>query len=71
VPTHAPRGARVPSVCVLPHAQALESWLPPDLWGEVNTLLVGFGQQRCKAVKPLCGDCLLRDTCPVGRKWKP
>lgn len=50
---------------------ALESWLPHDMWGEINALLVGFGQQTCKAVKPLCGGCLLRDTCPVGRKWKP
>ena len=25
--------------------KGLEQWLPTDLWGEINALLVGFGQQ--------------------------
>ena len=33
--------------------KALESWLPEDKWTEINWLLVGFGQQICKPVKPL------------------
>ncbi|GLG94280.1 Endonuclease III homolog, partial [Gryllus bimaculatus] len=36
-PTKKPEDTRV----------ALESWLPRDLWDEVNHLLVGFGQQTC------------------------
>ncbi|GLV44582.1 uncharacterized protein CBL_13486 [Carabus blaptoides fortunei] len=45
----------------------LESWLPEDLWKEVNNLLVGFGQQICKPVNPQCATCLNLDLCPFGR----
>ncbi|KAK6642825.1 Endonuclease III-like protein 1 [Polyplax serrata] len=43
---------------------ALESWIPRDLWEEVNNLLVGFGQQTCKPVKPLCDTCANQAICP-------
>ncbi|KAJ8889124.1 hypothetical protein PR048_008618 [Dryococelus australis] len=46
---------------------ALESWLPRELWDEVNHLLVGFGQQVCRPVGPACSTCLNRDLCPFGR----
>lgn len=46
---------------------ALESWLPQDLWTEVNHLLVGFGQQICQPVKPQCSSCLNQQLCPFGR----
>lgn len=45
--------------------QQLESWLPRPLWGEINLLLVGFGQQLCKPRVPLCAGCLNRDLCPA------
>lgn len=45
----------------------LEDWLPSTLWGEVNILLVGFGQQQCTPVKPRCTTCLNKDICPVGK----
>lgn len=48
--------------------KALEDWLPEEKWTEINWLLVGFGQQRCLPVSPLCGDCLNRDLCPFGRE---
>ncbi|XP_066496990.1 endonuclease III-like protein 1 isoform X2 [Tiliqua scincoides] len=48
--------------------QALEEWLPRDLWSEINWLLVGFGQQICLPVHPHCGECLNRDICPASRK---
>ncbi|PHJ20795.1 endonuclease iii family 1 protein [Cystoisospora suis] len=48
--------------------KALERFLPRDLWSEVNLLLVGFGQQICKPVKPLCSECKANQWCPVGRK---
>jgi len=48
--------------------KALEDWLPEDRWTEVNWLLVGFGQERCLPVSPLCGDCLNRDLCPYGKE---
>lgn len=41
----------------------LEDWLPCHLWKEVNWLLVGFGQQICKA-HPKCDDCLNKSICP-------
>uniref|UniRef100_A0A6A7G4I1 Endonuclease III homolog n=2 Tax=Hirondellea gigas TaxID=1518452 RepID=A0A6A7G4I1_9CRUS len=37
---------------------ALQDWLPKHLWGEVNLLLVGFGQQTCLPVGPKCSECL-------------
>ena len=49
---------------------ALESWLPREEWNDVNVLLVGFGQQICLPVKPLCDQCLNTDICPFGRKNK-
>lgn len=47
--------------------KGLESWLPEDLWQEVNHLLVGFGQQICKPVNPQCATCLNLELCPFGR----
>lgn len=46
----------------------LESWLPKELWREVNHLLVGFGQTICKPVQPNCGACLAKDVCPSAGK---
>ncbi|KAJ5970513.1 Endonuclease III conserved site-2 [Penicillium vulpinum] len=37
--------------------KALQSWLPPDKWHEINKLLVGLGQTVCSPVKRRCGDC--------------
>ncbi|KAI3388919.1 hypothetical protein SNEBB_006745 [Seison nebaliae] len=41
----------------------LESWLPKDKWNETNKLLVGFGQQICKAKNPLCDRCAVKEDC--------
>ncbi|XP_042778769.1 endonuclease III-like protein 1 isoform X3 [Neofelis nebulosa] len=46
---------------------ALEEWLPRELWGEINGLLVGFGQQTCLPVHPRCQGCLNRTLCPAAR----
>ncbi|KAF8319434.1 DNA glycosylase [Clavulina sp. PMI_390] len=37
----------------------LQSWLPNELWGEINPLLVGFGQTVCLPVGRRCSDCAL------------
>ena len=37
----------------------LELMLPKELWGDVNQLLVGFGQTLCFARNPLCDSCTL------------
>ncbi|XP_051695487.1 endonuclease III-like protein 1 isoform X3 [Oryctolagus cuniculus] len=46
---------------------ALESWLPRELWSEINGLLVGFGQQTCLPVHPRCQSCLNQTLCPAAR----
>jgi endonuclease-3 len=71
VDTHVHRIANrlgwVPNTPTPEHTRvALEGWLPREHWGEVNILLVGFGQQRCLPVTPLCEGCLNKDICPVG-----
>ncbi|KAJ8728358.1 hypothetical protein PYW08_016743 [Mythimna loreyi] len=51
--------------------KSLQTWLPFELWSEVNHLLVGFGQTICLPVSPLCHECLNKDICPssgLGRK---
>ncbi|XP_059408921.1 endonuclease III-like protein 1 isoform X2 [Carassius carassius] len=51
--------------------RALEEWLPRDLWSEINWLLVGFGQQVCLPVAPLCSVCLNQHTCPSAHRSSP
>ncbi|AWP06060.1 putative endonuclease III-like protein 1 [Scophthalmus maximus] len=51
--------------------KALEEWLPRELWSEINWLLVGFGQQVCLPVKPLCSVCLNQHSCPSAHKSSP
>jgi endonuclease III len=43
--------------------QELEKLFPHEYWGDVNGLLVGFGQTTCTAKAPKCNQCTLRDTC--------
>lgn len=45
---------------------ALEAVLPRHLWVPINELLVTFGKQVCRPVRPRCESCLLADTCPHG-----
>jgi len=49
----------------------LESWLPRDLWSEVNLMLVGFGQTVCLPKSPNCSSCLNKDLCPSAFKESP
>ncbi|KAG7223781.1 hypothetical protein INR49_026464 [Caranx melampygus] len=51
--------------------KALEEWLPRELWSEINWLLVGFGQQVCLPVNPLCSMCLNQHSCPSAHKHSP
>ncbi|CCW60007.1 unnamed protein product [Phytomonas sp. EM1] len=55
-----------PASCKTPEEtrKVLESWLPRDLWDQVNKLLVGLGQTVCRAVNPCCSECMLNKTCP-------
>ncbi|XP_064820039.1 endonuclease III-like protein 1 isoform X1 [Oncorhynchus masou masou] len=51
--------------------KTLEDWLPRDLWSEINWLLVGFGQQVCLPVNPLCSVCLNQHSCPSAHQASP
>lgn len=42
-----------------------------ELWSEINWLLVGFGQQVCLPVNPLCSVCLNQHSCPSAHKNTP
>ncbi|XP_068204899.1 endonuclease III-like protein 1 isoform X2 [Palaemon carinicauda] len=46
--------------------KALESWMPQEIWSEINLLMVGFGQQICLPVGPQCNGCLNVTLCPFG-----
>lgn len=42
-----------------------------ELWSEINWLFVGFGQQVCLPVNPLCSMCLNQHSCPSAHKNSP
>ncbi|MBF0377778.1 MAG: endonuclease III [Desulfamplus sp.] len=43
---------------------ALREKLPLHHWQEVNTILVTFGQGRCRPVSPHCDRCVISSLCP-------
>lgn len=45
--------------------------LPPPRWGLLSHLLIWHGRRSCHARQPLCGDCVLRRTCPSADKEVP
>ena len=45
----------------------LEAFLPPDDIYGFHVALIAHGRQVCKALRPLCGECVLRDAC-LGRR---
>lgn len=49
----------------------LESWIPVDLWREVNLMLVGFGQTICLPKSPKCSECSCSKLCPSAFKESP
>ncbi|SJM84181.1 related to DNA base excision repair N-glycosylase 2 [Zygosaccharomyces bailii] len=54
-----------PNKCKTPEhtRKQLESWLPRELWYEINPLLVGFGQVICMSRGKRCDLCLANDVC--------
>lgn len=51
---------------------ALESWLPKELWREINWQLVGFGQTICLPRGPKCDECTLsKGLCPAAYTRSP
>ncbi len=42
---------------------ALKEQIPPAQWAKAHHLLISHGRQVCKARKPECQDCFLKDIC--------
>lgn len=43
---------------------ALYEVAPRRWWADINLYLVTWGQNVCRPVYPLCGECVVRDLCP-------
>ena len=41
----------------------LRKQLPKDLWLDINTILVTFGQNICRPINPKCNECKIREYC--------
>ncbi len=37
--------------------------LPKSEWIAINIMLIAFGRDKCKAINPICNDCILGDYC--------
>ena len=37
--------------------------VPKDRWSKTHHQLVLFGRYKCKAINPMCDDCLIKDYC--------
>ena len=46
----------------------LEKKIPRDRWSKTHHQLVLFGRYYCKAMKPECDTCKLKDICKYGKK---
>lgn len=53
---------------VLDVEKKLMKKIPKELWARRHLQLVLFGRYHCKAVKPLCRDCKLKDLCIEKKK---
>jgi len=42
----------------------LERLFPRRRWSDVKQVLVGFGQTICRPIRPRCGECILKTSCP-------
>lgn len=44
--------------------------IPEEKWGQAHHWLIWHGRRVCKAQRPLCDECGLRDLCPTAKKKK-
>jgi endonuclease III len=58
--------------------QLLSSRIPADIRYDLHVALVNHGRAVCKAQRPRCGPCVLRDLCAYPRQpaspvrpWRP
>ena len=43
--------------------EKLMAYFPEDKWGKLHHQFIFFGRYKCKALKPECSDCPLKDIC--------
>ena len=48
--------------------KTLEKKIPYDRWGKTHHQLVLFGRYHCKAMKPDCTNCKIKDVCKYKKK---
>ena len=46
----------------------LEKYFPKERWSKIHHQLIWFGRYKCKALKPLCDDCKLKNICKHNKK---
>lgn len=46
----------------------LEKYFPKEKWSKLHHQLIWFGRYKCKAVKPICDDCKLKNICKHNKK---
>ncbi len=72
VDTHVKRLVKRLGICDEKNPVKIEKELmeivPRDYWGPVTYLLIEHGRRVCKAKKPDCARCVLRDICPSAKK---
>ena len=55
---------------VLEVEKRLEKYFSKDVWAKRHLQLVLFGRYYCKAIKPDCKDCLIKDKCKYKKTTK-
>ncbi|MBQ9425388.1 MAG: endonuclease III [Erysipelotrichaceae bacterium] len=45
--------------------EKLMQYFPKEKWGKLHHQFIFFGRYRCKAVKPDCSDCPLKENCII------
>ncbi len=46
----------------------LEKYFPKERWSKLHHQLIWFGRYKCKAIKPICDDCKLKNICKHNKK---
>ena len=55
---------------VLEVEKKLMKYFPKEEWGRRHLQMVLFGRYHCKAIKPICENCKLKDICREKKKTK-